>query len=150
MRVKLGLSVLIAFIITPLAGYVPLPQTLVMLVMGLAGELLIGITIGMSIHFVFTGIEFAGQIASFQMGLGMASAYDPLNSSQTAILGEMMSFLTLLIFLSVNGHLMIIMVLRKSFEVIPPYGFRLSGAFMENFILFSREIFILAVKFSAR
>lgn len=149
MQVKIGLSFLIALIITPLTAYVPLPQTFTALVMGIGGEMLIGIAIGLSIRFIFTGIEFAGQIASFQMGIGMASVYDPMSNSQMAVLGKMISLLTLLTFLSVNGHLMLIMALKKSFEVIPPYGFRLTDAFMENFIIFSREIFILAVKFSA-
>jgi len=44
---------------------------------------------------------------------------------------------------------MIIMALKKSFDVIPPYGFTLSDGLMESFIAFSREIFILAFKFSA-
>ncbi|MBI5643108.1 MAG: flagellar biosynthetic protein FliR [Deltaproteobacteria bacterium] len=149
MQVKFGLSFLIALILTPLTAHVPLPSTMTGLVLSVGGEILIGAMIGIAMKFVFTGIEFAGQISSFQMGIGMASAYDPINSAQVTVLGKMMSILTLLIFLSINGHLMVIMALKKSFDVIPPYGFHLSGALMENFVTFSKEIFILAVKFSA-
>ncbi|MBI5587525.1 MAG: flagellar biosynthetic protein FliR [Deltaproteobacteria bacterium] len=149
MQVKMGLSALIALILTPLTGYVPMPETVLGMTVGLAGEAFIGAAIGLCMKFVFTGIEFAGQVANFQMGIGMASAYDPLNSVQVTVLGKLMSIFTLLMFLSVNGHLMIVMALKKSFEVIPPYGFHFSGALMENIIVFSREIFILAVKFSA-
>ena len=149
MQVRMGLSVLIALILTPLTAYVPMPETVFGVAVSLGGEALIGVSIGLCMRFVFTGIEYAGQVASFQMGIGMASAYDPLNSAQVTVLGKLMSIFTLLLFLSVNGHLMIIMALKKSFDVIPPYGFHLSGTLMENFIVFSREIFILAVKFSA-
>ncbi|OGP15063.1 MAG: flagellar biosynthetic protein FliR [Deltaproteobacteria bacterium GWA2_54_12] len=149
MQVKLGLILLLALLLTPLAPVVAAPQTFTGIIMGLAGELMIGAAVGLAIKFVFTGIEYAGQVASFQMGIGMASAYDPINSAQVTVLGKLMSILTLLIFLTVNGHLMVIMALEKSFEVIPPYGFTLSGTLMDSLIIFSREIFILGLKFSA-
>jgi len=149
MHVKAGLSFLIALILTQITGYVPMPQGFVALVLSLLGETLMGAAIGLCVRFIFTGIEFAGQVASFQMGIGMASAYDPLHSAQITVLGKMMGILTLLIFLSVNGHLMVLMALAKSFEVIPPYGFHLSNALVEGMVLFSKEIFLLAIKFSA-
>jgi len=138
-----------SLLLAPLTPFVPMPSDLFSLAISMGGEILIGALIGLSIRFVLSGIEFAGQIAGFQMGIGMATAYDPINSAQITVLGKMMSILTLLIFLSVNGHLMVIMALKKSFDAIPPYGFHLTGELMESFIVFSREVFILAVKFSA-
>lgn len=149
MQVKFGLILLIALLLTPLTPAVPLPAALTGVIVSVAGEILIGAAIGLAIKFIFTGIEYAGQVASFQMGIGMASAYDPVNSAQVTVLGRFLSILTLLIFLTVNGHLMVIMALKKSFDVIPPYGFSLSGGLMENLVVFSREIFILGLKFSA-
>lgn len=149
MRVKMGLILLIALLITPLTPAVALPQALTGVIVSIAGEILIGAAIGLAMKFIFTGIEFAGQVASFQMGIGMASAYDPVNSAQVTVLGRLFSILTLLIFLTVNGHLMVIMALKKSFDVIPPYGLTLSGGLMESLIVFSKEIFILGLKFSA-
>lgn len=145
----MGLTALIALILTPITAYVPMPETITAMALSLGGEALIGVSIGLCMRFVFTGIEYAGQVASFQMGIGMASAYDPLNSAQVTVLAKLMSIFTLLLFLSVNGHLMVLMALKKSFDIIPPYGFHFSGALMENIIVFSKEIFILAVKFSA-
>lgn len=149
MQVKMGLSLILTLAIVPIVGPVAMPQTMVGLALGFAGEMLIGLTIGMAIRFVFTGVEFAGQLASFQMGLGMASAYDPMNSAQTTVLGRLMSILMLLVFLSINGHLMVIMSLKSCFQAIPPYGFTLTGPLLENFVVFSKEIFILAVTFAA-
>ncbi len=149
MQVKLGLVLLLSLLLTPLAPAVAAPQALTGIIVSLAGEIMIGAAIGLAIKFVFTGIEFAGQVASFQMGIGMASAYDPINSAQVTVLGKLLSILTLLIFLTVNGHLMVIMALKKSFDVIPPYGFTLSGTLMDGIIVFSEEIFILGLKFAA-
>jgi flagellar biosynthetic protein FliR len=83
------------------------------------------------------------------MGIGMSSAYDPINSARVTILGRFLSILSLLIFLSVNGHLMVILALKKTFDVIPPYGASFGGGFMESLLVFSKQIFILAVKFAA-
>jgi flagellar biosynthetic protein FliR len=138
MQVKMGLSFLIALVLTPLTPFA-----------GIAGEMLLGASMGLVVRFVFTGVEFAGQIASFQMGLGMANAYDPIHSAQVTVMGRLLSIFTLLVFLSVNGHLMVISALKKSFDAIPPYGFSLSGGVMEDIVLFSKEMFVLAVKLSA-
>src|SRR4030067_3572437 len=118
MQVKLGLTLLLALLLTPLTPAVAPPQTLIGIMVSLAGEVLIGAAVGLAIKFVFTGIEYAGQVASFQMGIGMASADDPINSAQATGPGKPMSILTLLIFLTVNGHLTVIMALKKTLEVI--------------------------------
>src|SRR4030067_3337925 len=118
MQVKLGPPLLLALLLTPLTPAVAPPQTLIGIMVSLAGEVLIGAAVGLAIKFVFTGIEYAGQVASFQMGIGMASAYDPINSAQVTVLGKLMSILTLLIFLTVYAQPMVIMALKKTLEVI--------------------------------
>jgi flagellar biosynthetic protein FliR len=148
-RVKMGLVFAIAMLLTPVIGYVPMPVSMVSLVISIAGEVLIGAAIGLVIRFVFIGVEFSGQLASFGMGLSMASMYDPVNATQITVIGRFMSIMMLLIFLAVNGHLMVIMALKKSFDVIPPYGFHLSGELAESMLLQSKEIFVLGVKFAA-
>jgi flagellar biosynthetic protein FliR len=49
------------------------------------------------------------------MGLGFATAYDPLSSSQTPVISEFISLIGLLLFLSLNGHLIYIVTLAQSF-----------------------------------
>lgn len=149
MQVKLGLTLVLTLLLTPLAPPAAMPEGFASLAASIGGELLIGASIGLCIRFIFSGIEFAGQVASFQMGLSMASAYDPISSSQVTILGKMLSILTILVFLSVNGHLMVLMALQNSFEVIPPYGLVISGGFIDTIVVFSKEMFLLAFKFSA-
>jgi len=77
MRVKFGLTFLIALILTPLTPFVAMPGNLMALLFSVGGEVLIGLTIGLVIRFIFVGVEFAGQLASFQMGIGMSTAYAP-------------------------------------------------------------------------
>lgn len=148
-RVKMGLVFAIAILLTPVIGYAPMPASMVSLAISVAGEILIGAAIGLVVRFVFIGVEFSGQLISFEMGLSMAKMYDPINAAQVTVIGRFMSILMLLIFLAVNGHLMVIMALKKSFDVIPPYGFHLNDALAESILLYSKEIFVIGVKFAA-
>ena len=54
-----------------------MPQNMISLVLAIASEIIVGAAIGLVIKFIFTGIEFAGQFASFEMGLSMASCLRP-------------------------------------------------------------------------
>lgn len=149
MQLKLGLIIIISLIMLPLTPPVLMPANLVGLTFAVAGEVLIGITIGMVIRFIFTGVEFAGQLTGFQMGLGMANVFDPVNSAQVTVLGRLLGILTILIFLTVNGHLMVIMTVERSFELIPPYSFNLSEPLVEGVLTSAKEIFMLGLKFAS-
>ncbi len=148
-RVKLGLVGIIALTLVPLVGSVPMPAGLLELAVGLGREILIGFTIGLVTNFIFTGVEFAGHIMGYQMGLAMANVYDPLNNSQISILGRLTGLLAMLVFLGANGHLLIIMTIKKSFDLIPPYGFHLTESLGDGVLTISREIFIIGIRLSA-
>jgi flagellar biosynthetic protein FliR len=149
MRLKLALVGLLAVMLTPMVGTVALPAGVLPLVLGLGREVLIGFTIGLMTNFIFAGVEFAGHIMGYQMGLAMANVYDPLNNTQVSILGRLTGLLAMLVFLSAGGHLLIIMTIKKSFDLIPPFGFHLTGGLAEGVLGVSREIFILGLRLSA-
>lgn len=85
----------------------------------LAQEMLIGIAMGFAVRVVFGAVDLAGSMISLQMGLGFASSYDPLTAGQTGVIAEFLGLLALLVFLSINGHLMVIATLTHSFSVLP-------------------------------
>ncbi len=148
-RLKLALVGVLAILLTPLAGPVALPSGILPLALGLAGEVLVGFTIGLTTNFVFTGVEFAGHIMGYQMGLSMANVYDPVNAAQISILGRLTGLLAMLVFLDADGHLLVIMTIKKSFDLIPPFGFHLSGGLAEGVLRVSKDIFMLGLRLSA-
>lgn len=79
----------------------------------------IGLAIGFTVRVVFAAVELAGEVAGFQMGLNFASFFDPsMNSQSSAVarfFGQMASFL----FIVMNGHLMVLMAIIKSFDAFP-------------------------------
>ena len=82
-------------------------------------QILIGLTMGFAMRLVFSAIDLAGTMISNQMGLGFATAYDPQSAAQTAVISEFLGMLALLIFLAINGHLMVIATLGESFALLP-------------------------------
>ncbi len=85
----------------------------------LAEQMLIGYAMGFSLRLVFSAVDLAGNALSMQMGLGFATTYDPTSSSQTPVVSEFIGVLSLLVFLAIDGHLMVLSTLLESFRVIP-------------------------------
>lgn len=85
-------------------------------------QMLIGVGMGFSARIIFAAIDLAGTFISNQMGLGFATFYDPLSSSQTPVIAEFLGVITLLTFLSLNGHLLFVATLAQSFVAIPVGG----------------------------
>jgi flagellar biosynthetic protein FliR len=120
-RLMLGLAVTVAILpamATP--GTIPdvAPTSSAGLVI-LAEQMLIGYAMGFSMRLSFAAIDMSGNAFSVQMGLGFATSYDPTSASQTAVVSEMIGILALLMFLSIDGHLMILSTLERSFHVLP-------------------------------
>lgn len=85
----------------------------------LAQQMIIGFAMGFVLRLVFSAIDLAGMMISTQMGLGFATAYDPQTAAQTPVVSELLGMLALLVFLSIDGHLMVLATLVKSFTLLP-------------------------------
>lgn len=119
-QVRLILGLTIAVAIAPVLPKIPEvePASGVGLWI-LAQQMLIGFSMGFVMRLVFSAIDMAGNLISMQMGLGFATFYDPMNSSQTPVISEIIGLLALLLFMAINGHLMLIATLAHSFTAIP-------------------------------
>ncbi|MDD1781882.1 flagellar biosynthetic protein FliR [Enterovibrio sp. ZSDZ35] len=78
-----------------------------------------GVFFGLILHLFFAVFTMLGQILSLQMGLAMAIMNDPVNGASDAVLGRIFLIFCTLLFLSLEGHLIIIDVLIQSFTVWP-------------------------------
>lgn len=119
-QVKLGMGVVITLIIMPTLP--PLPQFDIFSMQSLlilTNQLVIGLAVGFSMRLVFSAVEMAGQLIGMTMGFGFASFYDPNTQGQSTALNQLLVLLTMLIFLSVNGHLLIISIIANSFISMP-------------------------------
>ena len=88
-------------------------------VLVMAEQMLIGYAMGFSLRLIFSAIDLAGTVFSTQMGLGSATSYDPMSTSQTPVVSEMIGILALLMFMAIDGHLMVLSTLAQSFRALP-------------------------------
>ena len=119
-RARLILGLAIALAITPaLPKIAPLDPASGLGLLILAQQLVIGLAMGFAMRLAFTAIDLAGTMISNQMGLGFATAYDPQSAAQTAVISQFLGMLSLLVFLAIDGHLMVIATLGRSFVALP-------------------------------
>jgi len=82
-------------------------------------QVIIGTAMGLSIRAIFVALEIAGQAIGQLMGLMLASMVDPQNGNQVPVIGQFYLLLATLLFLSVDGHLLMIQALVSSFQQLP-------------------------------
>ncbi|GGI67479.1 flagellar biosynthetic protein FliR [Shewanella gelidii] len=84
-----------------------------------AQQILIGAAMGFVSILLMQTFVLTGQIIGMQTSLGFASMVDPGSGQQTPVIGNFFLLLTTMVFLAVDGHLVMIRMLVASFETIP-------------------------------
>ena len=79
----------------------------------------VGLSIGFAVRLVFTAVELAGEVVGFQMGLNFAAFFDPSLGSQSSAVAIFFSQITSLLFVVMNGHIMVLMAVNRSFKAFP-------------------------------
>ena len=110
------LAMLISFVV-PLPS--ALPNQPVSLFLAIAMELLIGLCLGFTIQLLIVGVELAGSIIDTQAGISAATMFDPLRGDQVTIIARLYRQLILLVFLLLNGHHIVLLAIRTTFDVMP-------------------------------
>lgn len=149
--IKAGLSLAVALAIFPvlnLAGITGLEHW-GLLTIGVIGEVLLGACIGLLVRLLFAGIQMAGQIAGYQMGLAIANIMDPATSLQIPILAQAYNLMAMLIFLTINAHHWFFRSLVDSFDLLPLFQFRLSAPIVNHLVNTAGAMFVIAVKIGA-
>lgn len=147
-RVKIGLSVLLALVITPTIAPMPAvaigsPQGLLIIIQ----QIIIGVALGFAMRLIFTAVEMAGELAGLQMGLGFASFFDPINATHSAVVAQWVGLIAVLAFLATDGHLYMLAALAESFQTLP-IGTALSTKGLHDVVNWGGSIFAYALQIS--
>ncbi|WP_294000078.1 flagellar biosynthetic protein FliR [Sphaerotilus sp.] len=119
-RVRVGLAALVVLCAQPSLPPMPMvaldsPAALAMV----AQQVVIGLTIGFAARVVFTSIEFAGELIGLQMGLNFASFFDATSGSQVTATARFFNTMAAWLFVVINGHLLLTVVVVESFQRFP-------------------------------
>jgi flagellar biosynthesis protein FliR len=120
MRVRLMLAVAVTWVVAPLAGPVPqLDPLSPAAVAVIFNQLLIGVAMGLTLQVAFSVLAVGGQIIGASMGLGFASVVDPQNGVQVPLISQLYFLLGALLFLALDGHLIMVEMVARSFVTLP-------------------------------
>ena len=82
-------------------------------------ELFIGLTVGLALNICFAAVSLAGEKIAATSGLAFASQVDPTGGGQSPVISQIFYLFLIVIFFSVNGHLILLGLIYKSFEFYP-------------------------------
>lgn len=145
-RARVLLAVLITALIVPSLPDMPSVEPMSAAGLLLSGQqVVIGLAMGFILQMVFGAIVIGGQTLSMTMGLGFAMAVDPQNGVQVPVLSQLYVILATLIFLAVDGHLVLIQLLVDSFTFLPIGLSGWSNDFGINVVLWASQMFLTAL-----
>ncbi|NRA20719.1 MAG: flagellar biosynthetic protein FliR [Oceanospirillaceae bacterium] len=119
-NIRLILAISFSLVIVPVLPAIPVLDGLSLSTYFLVIEqMLIGVALGFSLHVMFQIFAIGGQMIANQMGLGFASVNDPANGVQIVVVGQYYMMMALMLFVTMNGHLIMFQTLADSFTILP-------------------------------
>jgi flagellar biosynthetic protein FliR len=119
-RVKAGLTVALTALLYPVYAPRALDFNGLNWCRVMAGEVVVGLILGLTLTFVFEGAQLAGQMLGFQLGYSLVNVIDPQTQVETPVLSTFHQAVVLLLFLQLGVHHWLLRGLAKSFEYLPP------------------------------
>lgn len=145
-RGRVLLAVLVTALVMPSLPEMPVVSPLSATGLLFAGQqVVIGLAMGFILQMVFGAVVIAGQSLAMTMGLGFAMAVDPQNGVQVPVLSQLYVIFATLIFLSIDGHLILIQFLADSFILLPVGLEGWSNDFGINVVLLGSQMFLGAL-----
>lgn len=128
---------------------IPPETTTLGLAVQLAAEASIGAAIGFCSTFIFEIIIFAGYIIDYMIGFGFINVVDPQSGASISIFAFFYSFLTLLLFMMVDGHHILIEIMVRSYELIPVFNVNLTQTTLDHLMNLISSVFYIGFKIAA-
>lgn len=111
-------------------------------------EFVAGYIIGYVMQLFFFIISFTGYVMDYQMGLSMATVYDPQSNAQMAVTGSVLQTWYMLMFFAVDGHLALMKIMMTSAEIVPYGGILITQGLAVRIIEIFLQCLEMGIKFS--
>jgi len=112
-------------------------------------EFITGLMIGFVSYIFFSVIYFAGQLIDVQTGFAMVNVLDPANNIQLPITSNFYYIISMIVFLGIRGHHMLIKAIFDSYKFVPLGGAVFDDKIVEDFIRIFGEVLATGVKIAA-
>lgn len=121
---SLGMAAIFFPVVDRPAG--PLAPNLGLYLVAVGWELGVGVLIGFVSAMIFAAVQFGGQLIDQELGFLMANVVDPISNEQTSIVGQFKLFLSMVVYLLIDGHHFLLRTAVESFSAVPLLGLSFS------------------------
>ena len=108
-------------------------------------EIFVGLACGMVLSICFASVILAGEKIAATSGLAFAAQIDPTSGAQSPVISQIFQLFLLILFFSLNGHLIIFDLIFKSFDLVPLGSFYEFETVIEKSLTSSNTIYYNAV-----
>ena len=93
-------------------------------------------------------MEIAGELQDTQAGFAFAGLVDLSVSKSSAVLGQFQTVLMWMIFLTVNGHYLLLQAVADSFQAVPLGSFAFTGNMAGHMFHLATSLMLIALRIS--
>jgi len=142
-RIRILMALSVSILTVPLLPAVPAVDPISLAASNiLLQQILIGVATGFIIQMVFQSLVIAGEAIANGMGLGFARMVDPANGVQVPVISQFFVVLATLLFVILNGHLLLIELIVRSFQILPIGDTGLSLPAIKSVVNWAGQMFI--------
>jgi flagellar biosynthetic protein FliR len=111
-------------------------------ILSVVAEALVGLALGFVLQIAFAAPLVAGEIIGGAMGIGFANMIDPNSGRSSPAIGQFLSIMLTLLFLSLDGHLVLVDMIVRSYRALPPGAAWLGAGQFRDIALFGGYAFL--------
>jgi flagellar biosynthetic protein FliR len=151
MQVRGLLAAALAALVLPTQWHAaaPIPDSSLGLLLVIASELAVGLTLGMGVTILFAGLQSAGQVIAQVSGLSIAEVFDPSQGEEVSIFGRLLFWITMAVFVAIGGQRLVMSGLLDTFRSIPPGTAAMPVRLADTVAALVAESFSLGIRASA-
>ncbi len=109
-------------------------------------EAITGLLIGMAASLSLYILDFSGHMLSLELGLSMATEFDPTSNMQSTVISNFLKYSFMLMFLVTDMHYYLIDALYGSFETIPIGGMVPNGGVVSSMVKYITDYFVIGFR----
>jgi flagellar biosynthetic protein FliR len=151
MRIRAFLAVAMSVVVAPIVWETEVapPVNVVQMLALIAGELVVGATLGLGVMIIFGGIQVAGQLISQVSGMALGDVFNPGLNEDVDAISQLLFYVTMAAFVIVGGHRDVVAALLDTLVAMPPgTGFAPAGS-LDSMTTLLGQSFVLGVRASA-
>lgn len=118
-QVRVGLTLLLAVVATPLVSAARAPAFGPGLVGAALAEMAVGAVIGFVFRVAMSAAEVLGAALAHALGLSFASSYDPIQATSTDALSRLVTSVAMLVAFAVGAHRVVLGAVIASYRAVP-------------------------------